>query len=681
MDNACPATCNVATSMTSFPASTTAPAQSSANMMDGPASTSASHETASKATTKNAHAAGHAGVHHAGASSSSPSRAAPPSTAHTPTYFHLPLPPQPRELSPPPSTNLSTPPASPSQQAVPSSPGQTDLHHCSAGFGWPQVPDPSAAVNSWLAGQPDHNCSPHSPANVRSVPAGSPFPQQLSPMHVPQGQILPQYYQAQSLHDIPPRPQQPTWCSSHQAGTVQPRPSQQACHTQPSFPNYPPHASAQQPWPYHPMPAVPRSVDANVADIRKVESWLQAVGKARGWDLQLLDDLLAQDLAAVLASDGPSAYPAGGRSPSGQCCEHTAASEPMQAWSNPLALQKFVAECAGRPQSDRRAAGTADTLVNAVQKHLLRRSDNRGAHQHADVLRQSFDLLERGAASSRVYIPASQRRDAHARSGPGHGLLHIQCTKNTPRPHEVQSQMDRDDSFPGFQHAGEVAWPTPMGRNGGNAHAVQSIQTQQDGAWPQKDGQQDLPSQTGGQGKASLGAGAPCGIAGTARRRSGRTEGSRHGRSTAPEQEAVLTVTFSSGEASDEREHMQQRADQCTGGRRVDVQIARSKKAARSTLNLLPGDQQAAASPLTAHGSVGPSCKERLPGNVSTKRTVKLQRQPASPASMSPMAAALQTPHGTADTDQPLVTLARQVSLQSHRYTPTFDASRAIVSA
>lgn len=38
-------------------------------------------------------------------------------------------------------------------------------------------------------------------------------------------------------------------------------------------------------------------------EIPKIERWLRAVGKARGWDLGLLDDLLTQNLAAVLAND------------------------------------------------------------------------------------------------------------------------------------------------------------------------------------------------------------------------------------------------------------------------------------------------------------------------------------------------------------------------------------------
>jgi hypothetical protein len=38
-------------------------------------------------------------------------------------------------------------------------------------------------------------------------------------------------------------------------------------------------------------------------EVPKIEKWLRAVGKARGWDLKLLDDLLTQNLAAVLAND------------------------------------------------------------------------------------------------------------------------------------------------------------------------------------------------------------------------------------------------------------------------------------------------------------------------------------------------------------------------------------------
>lgn len=152
----------------------------------------------------------------------------------------------------------------------------------------------------------------------------------------------------------------------------------------------------------------------------------------------------------MLVSDGPSDH----RAPDAEHCRHT---EQMHAWSNPLALQKFVAECAGRPQSGRRVCGTADTLVSAVQKHLLRRSGAAGAHQHADVLRQSFDLLERGAARPGAYVPASQRCDAPGTGGVGR--TRTACTRNGSILNGDVCQGERDNSFPGFQRAAEVSRP------------------------------------------------------------------------------------------------------------------------------------------------------------------------------------------------------------------------------
>jgi hypothetical protein len=177
-------------------------------------------------------------------------------------------------------------------------------------------------------------------------------------------------------------------------------------------------------------------------EIPKIERWLRAVGKARGWDLSLLDDLLAQDLAAVLASDCATTADV-----SGDTCAAPLSStriSQMNPRSNPIALQSFVSQFVshsastahqehetGRavqprvPASDSRLPsdlllpskparrGTADTLVHAAHKHLLHRPGPPTAHPHADLLRQSFELLEQRstlAADPCPYVPVTRAR-------------------------------------------------------------------------------------------------------------------------------------------------------------------------------------------------------------------------------------------------------------------------------
>jgi hypothetical protein len=80
-----------------------------------------------------------------------------------------------------------------------------------------------------------------------------------------------------------------------------------------------------------PGTAANNSQNATSTEVARVEDWLRETGMRRGWDLALLDELLSQDLAAVLATPTRADFPG---------------DEQQQAWSNPIALRSFVQQCA-----------------------------------------------------------------------------------------------------------------------------------------------------------------------------------------------------------------------------------------------------------------------------------------------------------------------------------------------
>lgn len=407
------------------------------------------------------------------------------------------------------------------------------------------------------------------------------------------------------------------------------------------------------------LSAAPVAVSAAAADISKVESWLRAVGRARGWDLKLLDDLLAQDLAAVLASDCPRCESSTGVLEA----RHTPVA-PMHARSNPLALQEFVSECAGRPRSGGRRAGTADTLVTAVHKHLLRRSGTTATHQHADLLRQSFDLLERGAASriSDAYKPASLRQDVLLRSTTG--IKYGSTSEDLRETGVPERQSDRSESFPGFQPAGEMPQPlqvleqTPRS-NGGTVDANSGRATSHQE--PIVVSERDLHPATPAEraciaARTDDTAGTACGVHERSRRK--RRSGRGNRQCSMPGQlqlDADVVTTGQSGVGALEGDTVRRPVQPWKG-----VQVASSKRPLRGKAPRIREQVQ-----------LGPMHERLVPVPSPGGTDWKVHKLTSAHTSTSYLASALRQPGSAPDTDVPLLKLARRVTVHSYRYTHT----------
>jgi hypothetical protein len=146
----------------------------------------------------------------------------------------------------------------------------------------------------------------------------------------------------------------------------------------------------------------------SATEVARVEEWLRKTGMRRGWDLSLLDELLSQDLAAVLAAPAISDCP-------GQEQQHT--------WNNPIALRSFVQQCASHTRQQQSLGDSAAAPISAPSPGLtgdwetimrcsgalltdsLPSADAK-AHPHRDLLRMSFELLDTGVvASTQVTMP------------------------------------------------------------------------------------------------------------------------------------------------------------------------------------------------------------------------------------------------------------------------------------
>jgi hypothetical protein len=165
---------------------------------------------------------------------------------------------------------------------------------------------------------------------------------------------------------------------------------------------------------------------AHMNDVTQIEEWLRAVGAKRGWQLDLLDGLLQEDLAAVLAANEPCNAEHLGR---------------QHAYNNPIGLQAFVRECAGPwpmehiVPSDASPHGqeVLDELMQSAQADgILHCPPNTGRHPNADLLRQSFELLSRSAAIATTLdtrcaglgmFGKQQRSSGHNQLGRGSSLV------------------------------------------------------------------------------------------------------------------------------------------------------------------------------------------------------------------------------------------------------------------
>lgn len=211
---------------------------------------------------------------------------------------------------------------------------------------------------------------------------------------------------------------------------------------------------------------------ATDSDIPKIEKWLRAIGKARGWDLGLLDDLLKQNLAGVLASDTAA-----------EAQDRSLRISQMNPRDNPLALQvcssdssianrftlhpvnmvhsftllmqAYVTQCdlqhtdqhcqqnhsstiteqtarrVSGPMNTEQRRGTADTLVHAAWAHLLHRPMPSARHPHANLLQKSFELLERPGTNSQA--PSSENIENKLRwQEDAQERLHAPCHSRSP---------------------------------------------------------------------------------------------------------------------------------------------------------------------------------------------------------------------------------------------------------
>eukprot|EP00892_Ulva_mutabilis_P010645 jgi/Ulvmu1/7953/UM004_0186.1 len=559
-----------------------------------------------------------------------------------PSCFHLPLPPQPHVLSPQPS-NLSSPPVSPTRHPLPAGPAMPDST-APPGPMLTYMPDSTAAVQSWLIQQPEYWHGTASPGSVHRWTQGPP---QLFTVHTPPPQPLPTSYHPQPLHPMTPMSPR-TWYTSPGEAAMQPNCSLQAAYpvsAQQQHQCSPQALPRQQP---PPAAAEPSATCASAADVSKVESWLRAVGRARGWDLKLLDDLLAQDLAAVLASDCPQAD----ATPGTRGAAH-APPAPMHTRSNPLALQQFVSECAGRPRSGQQATGTAATLVTAVHKHLLRRSGTPTAHQHASLLRQSFDLLECGAARARGHaagVASRWREDPYTASD------------DKLWSGQLQGQSERSESFPGFQQAGDVSRSRTLGERGSEGSVV-DMREQHKLASPTPGCEvYEGPPVTGDLAGAA--GGAAWGMEERPRRETASMRGSPYYSMpglgyTRGGRVAGAGVAVSTAENDWERR---------PAGPWKGVQVAQGRKAPRGGRKVVAGREPAQAGHAQERQpQAPPPQRAELPVHGSPRAPAQ-QVGPTIAVGRAPAVAALvRPPCIQGDMDAPLVALARRATVHSHR--------------
>lgn len=153
-------------------------------------------------------------------------------------------------------------------------------------------------------------------------------------------------------------------------------------------------------------------------------------------------------------------------------------------------------------------------------------------------------------------------------------------------------------------------------------------------------------------------------------------EGREHDKSVQPQQNAVALSAPNLRTDPQEAVSVRQPAVVRKCGR--GVKVAQSKKASRRSPARLAREYKEVALTLQAHGGPRTLPPLRSDSPVALPSTAcrgqKPGCTPATTSSVSPVAAALRPPHNTADTDVPLVSLARRVTIQSHRCGPACSA-------